>query len=257
MNNVTRTLGERLSEGMSVRAALFILLLVAGLVAGLFGLDHVLRPSTFPVRSVSFEGRFKHVDQQQLSSAMVPVVSGNFYLLDLEAIKLRAESVPWVHQASVRRLWPDGVYIRFTEQVLVARWGESAWVNSVGEVVDLQGRLGIEGLPLFQGPEGTQAELLQQYTRLSDILASAGLRIISLQRTARRTWTIGLDNSITLVLGREEPAEKVARFARLYPGTLALQSARIKQVDLRYTNGFAVQWLDTHADSATPRLGRS
>ncbi len=257
MSSDTRTLGERLSEGMSLRAAAVILMVVVALVAGLFGLDHVLRPSTFPVRSVSFEGRFKHVDQQQLANALVPAVSGNFYLLDLDAIKRRAESVPWVHQASVRRQWPDGVHIRFTEQVLVARWGESAWVNSAGEAVDLQDRDGVAGLPMFQGPEGTQAELLAHYTRLSEILAPAGLRIATLQLTARRTWTIVLDNSITLVLGREEPAEKVARFARLYPSTLAAQSARIKQVDLRYTNGFAVQWQNVNTDSAAPQLGRS
>ena len=257
MSNATRTLGERLSEGMSLRAAVVILMVVAGLVAGLFGLDHVLRPSTFPVRSVSFEGPFKHVDQQQLANALVPVVSGNFYLLDLDAIKQRAERVPWVHQVSVRRQWPDGVRIRFTEQVLVARWGDSAWVNSAGEAVDLQGREGIPGLPMFQGPEGAQAELLAHYTRLSDILAPAGLHIATLQLTARRTWTIVLDNNITLVLDREEPAEKVARFARLYPSTLAALSARIKQVDLRYTNGFAVQWQNVDTDSAAPQLGRS
>lgn len=257
MSSDSRTLGARLSEGMSLRAAAVILLVVAALVAGLFGLDHVLRPGTFPVRSVSFEGQFKHVDQQQLANAMAPVVSGNFYLLNLDAIKRRAEGVPWVYQASVRRLWPDGVHIRFTEQVLAARWGESAWVNSAGETVDLQGRDGIEGLPLFQGPDGTQAELLAQYTHLNEILASAGLRIVTLTLTARRTWLIGLDNSITLVLGREAPAEKVARFTRLYPSTLAAQSARIKQVDLRYTNGFAVQWQNTNTESAAPQLGRS
>jgi cell division protein FtsQ len=257
VSSASRTIAARLSEGMSLRAAAVILLLVAAMVAGLFGLDHLLRPGTFPVRSVSLEGQFKHVDQQQLASAMVPVVTGNFYLLDLEAIKRHAESVPWVHQVSVRRLWPDGVYIRFTEQVLAARWGESAWVNSAGAAVDLQGREGVEGLPQFQGPEGTQAELLQQYTRLSEILTPAGLRIVTLTLTARRTWTLGLDNSITLVLGRDAPAEKVARFARLYPGTLAAQSARIKQVDLRYTNGFAVQWQNANTDSAAPRLGRS
>ena len=104
MSSDTQTIAARLSEGMSLRAAAVMLLVVAALVAGLFGLDHVLRPGTFPVRSVSFEGQFKHVDQQQLSNAMVPVVSGNFYLLDLDAIKRRAESVPWVYQASVRRL---------------------------------------------------------------------------------------------------------------------------------------------------------
>jgi cell division protein FtsQ len=255
--NATHTIRSRLSAGVSLRSAAAGLLLVTALIAGLFGLDHLLRPGTFPVRRVSFEGEFKHVDQQQLSSALVPLVSGNFYLLDLDEIKHRAEGVPWVHRVAVRRNWPDGVHVRFTEQVLAARWGTRAWVNSSGELVDLRGQDGIDGLPLFEGPDGTQNELLEHYTSLNGILSAAGLRIASLRLTPRRTWQIELDNNIALVLGREAPEEKVARFARLYPGALAAQAARIRQVDLRYTNGFAVQWLSANTGSAAPRLGRS
>lgn len=250
------TFVARLSRGVSPRAVAASLLLVSILIIGLMSLDYLLRPQTFPVRSVSFEGEFKHVEQQQLANALVPLVSTNFYLLDLDAIKLRAESVPWVHRASVRRRWPDGVHVRFTEQVLVARWGDTAWVNAAGERVDLRGRAGIDGLPQFDGPDGTHAELLAHYTRLTGILSGAGLRIARLQLTARRTWQIVLDNNIVLVLDREEPEEKVARFARLYPNTLAPQSAHIKQVDLRYTNGFAVQWLDVNTRAVTPALGQ-
>lgn len=248
------TFAARLSRGVSPRAVAASLLLVSMLITSLMSLDYLLRPQTFPVRSVSFEGEFKHVEQQQLANALVPLVSGNFYLLDLDAIKLRAESVPWVQRVSVRRRWPDGIHVRFTEQVLVARWGATAWVNTAGERVDLKGRPGIDGLPQFDGPDGTHAELLAHYTRLTGILSGAGLRIARLQLTARRTWQLVLDNNITLVLDREEPEEKVARFARLYPGALAPYSARIKQVDLRYTNGFAVQWLDAKTHAATPTL---
>ena len=256
MPTEANTFAARLSRGVSPRTVAMSLVLVSMLIAGLMSLDYLLRPQTFPVRSVSFEGEFKHVEQQQLASALMPWVSGNFYLLDLDAIKLRAESVPWVHRASVRRRWPDGVHVRFTEQVLVARWGDAAWVNAAGERVDLGTRAGIDGLPQFDGPDGTHAELLAHYTRLTGILSGAGLRIARLRLTARRTWQIVLDNNIVLVLDREEPEEKVARFARLYPNTLAPQSAHIKQVDLRYTNGFAVQWLDVNTHAVTPALGQ-
>ena len=156
MSTEPTTFAARLSLGVSPRRVALSLLLVSALVVSLLGLDYLLRPRTFPVRSVSFEGEFKHVEQQQLVDALMPLVSRNFYLLDLDAIKLRAESVPWVHRASVRRRWPDGVHVRFTEQVLVARWGDAAWVNAAGERVDLRARVGLDGLPQFDGPDGTQ-----------------------------------------------------------------------------------------------------
>jgi cell division protein FtsQ len=246
-------LGKAVSPGTA--AVIFsALILFIGL---LLAIDHALRPSTFPVRSVSFEGEFKHVDQQQLARALNSLVQGNFFLLDLDTIKARTESVPWVHRASVRRKWPDGVYIRFTEQDLAASWGTGAWVNASGEAVDLQGRPGLDGLPHFDGPEGSQKTVLEHHRSLSEILSPAGLRITAMQLTARRTWEITLDNNIVLVVGREEPEKKVARFARLYPQALALRSDRIKQVDLRYTNGFAVEWSEASPQAGNPRLGRS
>jgi cell division protein FtsQ len=247
---------ERFTAGVPVRTAGAGLLLVAVVLAAVLGLDYVLRATTFPVRSVSFEGEFKHVDQQQLADALVKLVSGNIFLLDLDAIKARAEGVPWVHQASVRRRWPDGVHIRFTEQVLVARWGARAWVNADGEAVDLQGRPGVDGLPQLDGPPGMQYGVLEHYRGLSSILAPAGLRVVELRLSARRTWEILLDNGVALVVGKEEPEAKVARFARLYPTALAARSEQIKQVDLRYSNGFAVEWLSGDTQAVTPRPGR-
>lgn len=257
MRTEQKTVFSHLGKAVSPERVIVIFSALSLLIGLLLAVDHALRPSTFPVRSVSFEGEFRHVDQQQLAGALNPLVQGNFFLLDLGVIKKRTESVPWVHRVSVRRKWPDSVYVRFTEQELAASWGANAWVNTAGEHVDLRGAAGLEGLPHFEGPDGVQGLVLDHYRRLSGILSPAGLRITALHLTPRRTWQITLDNSIELVVGREEPEEKVARFARLYPQALAARSNRIKQVDLRYTNGFAVEWTEGRPDTTAPRLGRS
>lgn len=214
--------------------------------------DYVLRPETFPVRNMSFEGEFQQVDQQALADAVMDTVRGNFFLLHLDAVRERARRVPWVHEVSVRRRWPDGVHIRFTEQQLAARWGKSGWVNVQGEYVDLRGQEGPLDLPQFFGPEGMQARLLEHYQKLNEILAPAQLQISALTLTDRHSWNIVLDNGLLLTLGREAPEPKVERFARVYPRALAAQGARAKRVDLRYTNGFSVEW--THRSGA-PRAG--
>src|SRR4030067_1185282 len=105
------------------RAGLYAFGVLALATLVLLTADTVLRPESFAVRSLSFEGEFRHVDQQALTTAVMDSVRGNFFLLDLDAIRERARAVPWVHEVTVRRRWPDGVHIRFGEQQLVARWG--------------------------------------------------------------------------------------------------------------------------------------
>lgn len=208
----------------------------------LLAADTLLRPESFPVRNMSFEGEFQQVDQQALAAAVVETVRGNFFLLNLDAIRARAHTVPWVHEVTVRRLWPDGVHIQFSEQQLVARWGKSGWVNAQGDYVDLHGKEGPANLPLLAGPDGLQARVLEHYRKLNDILAPVQLHIAMLTLTDRHSWNIVLHNGLVLTLGREEPESKVERFARVYPRALAAQAARAKRVDLRYTNGFSVEW---------------
>ena len=233
-----------------VRAGLYAfgLLTLATLV--LLATDTVLRPESFAVRQLSFEGEFQNVDQQVLTAAVMNSVRGNFFLLDLDAIRERARTVPWVHVVTVRRTWPDGVHIRLSEQQLVARWGQSGWVNAQGDHVDLQGREGPPGLPLLTGPDGLQQRVLEHYRRLNDILAPVQLQVTALTLTDRHSWNIVLHTGLVLTLGREEPETKVERFARAYPRALAAHAGRAKRVDLRYTNGFSVEWAHR---TGTPR----
>ncbi len=210
----------------------------------LLAADTLLRPDSFPVRHMSFEGEFQQVDQQALAAAIVDTVRGNFFLLNLDAIRARARRVPWVHEVTVRRLWPDGVHIQFSEQQLVARWGQSGWVNAQGDYVNLHGREGPTDLPRLAGPDGLQARVLDHYRKLNEILAPVQLHIAMLTLTDRHSWSLVLHNGLTLTLGREEPESKVERFARVYLRALAMQAARVKRVDLRYTNGFSVEWVD-------------
>lgn len=226
------------------RAGLYAFLVLAGMTTLLVVVDYALRPETFPVRRVSFEGEFRNVDEKALSAAVMGRVRGNFLLVDLDAVRTQALSVPWIYDVSVRREWPDGVHIRFVEQEIVARWNRSGWVNAQGDAVDLQGRAGPEGMPRLEGPDGTQARVLEHYRKLDELLAPAGLRLAALTLTPRHSWNLTLDNAVTLTLGRETPEPKVERLARFYPATLAGLPGKARRIDLRYANGFAVEWTD-------------
>ena len=240
------------------KAALLLFALLFVMLALAFGTDRLLRTDNFPVRNVRFEGEFKHVTQQELQAAVMSVVHGNFFLLNLDAVKVRVESLPWVYKASVWRQWPQDVYVRFTEQQLAAYWSDGAFLNQAGDVVRVKADDLPAEFPRLEGPEGTGAQVLEHYKSLGRILAAAGLKLERVILTPRRTWRLVVTNgdgqgrtsiaggripgaTMTIVLDREQPERKLERFARVYAQSFALLASDIRQVDLRYANGFSVE----------------
>jgi len=215
---------------------------LALLLAVLFGLDWLLRKDTLPVRQVRFEGEFKRVTRAELEAAVMETVRGNVLALDLDTVRARVEALPWVYSASVRRQWPHDVHVRFTEERLVARWGANAWLNHEGGVVEVNADDLPTDAPRLEGPEGTGPIVLRHFDEFNRLLAPAGLAATRLVLTPRRTWELELNGGLRLVIDRHAPHAKLTRFARVYALWLAPQAARLRQLDLRYTNGFAVAW---------------
>jgi cell division protein FtsQ len=221
------------------RAALAALLALGLLLALVAALDWLLRPEHFPVRNVRFEGDFTRVSHAELGRAVGDVVRGNFLLVDLEAVRGRVEALPWVYRADVRRAWPLDVAVRFETQRIVARWGQTAYVNHAGEAVKLPQAEVADDLPRLEGPEGTSALVLESWQRFAPILAATGLALRCVALTPRRTFELETAEGMVLVLDREAPQQKLERFAR---AAQRVRTADIRRVDLRYANGFAVEW---------------
>jgi cell division protein FtsQ len=235
------------AQDTTVSAAIKLLWVLVLLVGSALTLDWLLRSDNFPVEHVHFEGSFEHVTRVQLVETVKDHVRGNFFALDLSAMVARIEALPWVYRASVRRRWPRDLHVAFSEQQLVARWGNDARLNHVGELVNVPNAVAEPALPALEGPSGTHRQVLQSYREFAHILASSGLHPVAVTLTSRRTWRIRLKNNLTLVLAREDPWRRLARFVQVYARGLAAHERSIKQIDLRYTNGLSVQWLDPPA----------
>lgn len=248
---------------------LFVVL--ALFVAVVLAVDWTLRAEHFPVRNIRFEGEFNHVTVQQLEDAVLDVARGNFFSVDLETVRRRVEALPWVYRASVWRQWPRDIYIGYTEQRLVARWDdvegpisdstakESKWVNESGETIALAANAASSDLPRLDGPKDTAPQVLAQYRQLVQILGGSGLSLRRLILTPRRSWRIEMDaagHTIMAVLDRDEPEKKISRFAHVYSGRLVHQARAIKRVDLRYANGFTVEWSNEASAQKARDIGR-
>ncbi len=243
--SVSRTSEWRIKTGLGLPMLGTLLLLVGVVLLLGWCLSMLKDPATLPISKIRVQGAFVHLDESMLHRAVVEMENQGFFSVDIGAVKRRVEQLPWVAQASVRRIWPDTLGIEVVEQKALARWVNGGLVNEVGQNFRPVAESYPSNLPLFSGPQNMLAAMGGQYRRNSALLVTAGLGVTELAMNSRRALTLQLNNGIELVLGRKQTQARLQRFITVYRKLLATRTAEIVRVDLRYSNGMSVQWKTT------------
>ncbi len=233
----------------------------------------IIRLPLIPVREVILVKPLDRVQLEDIRAGIAPAIGGNFFTVDLKAIRQGAERQPWVYRADVRRQGLGSVALDIDEQVPVARWGNegangfSIWLNRDGdtfEVADKSLPKDSAVLPVLHGPLDTGNDLMARYVRYSAQLQPTGRTIRQLDLSPRLSWSMRLDNGTRIELGRERTLngadELVATFVQLYPQLVGNRSAPPTVIDLRYPAGVAVRYpMSATSSSSTPsdRKGKS
>lgn len=224
-----------------------LLFFASALALGYAATLAVARLPVFPLRAVTVAGPLQEVTPTQLEYAARNAVAGNFFTVNLEAVRAAFEKLPWVRKAEVRRRWPDGLDLAIEEHVAAARWkhaegAEARLVNREGEVFAAASNA---KLPLFVGPEGMAPLILARYHELQPLLDPIGRQPQSLVLSPRQAWQMKLDDGVLLDLGRDQAKsrvnERLQRFAAVYGQAAERLKARADVIDLRYPNGFAMR----------------
>jgi cell division protein FtsQ len=208
-----------------------------------------MRAPMFTLRAIRIEGDTGHSSVATIRANALPMLAGNFFTIDLRAARVAFESVPWVRRAVVRRVWPNRLAVTLEEHHAAALWssddGNDRLVNAQGEVFEANvGDVEDEGLPRFEGPAGSAAQMLAMHARLSPLFTQIEAGLHGLTLTRRGSWRATLDTGAVVEIGRgtdEELAERAGRFVR----TLGQVSARferpLESADLRHADGYAVR----------------
>jgi cell division protein FtsQ len=203
-----------------------------------------------PIARVSVEGDLSYISQQTVQQRIEPYVSAHFFSVDLQAMRLELEQMPWIASAQVRRVWPDQVVIRLEEQLPIARWGDEALLNSHGQAFAPSQLDAYEHLPQLYGPKRAQEKVMQQYQVLSQMLRPMGFTVARLELRERGSWFLSTGEGIELLLGRDHLVEKMRRFNAIHAKALKEQQENIARIDLRYASGLAVAWREPIAPTA-------
>jgi cell division protein FtsQ len=234
----------RLMNG--VANAVFALAALTLLVAGVLWLT---RAPWFAIRGVQIDGDLARNSVPTIRANAMPRLSGNFFSLDLKRARTAFESVPWVRQAVVRRVWPDRLAVRLQEHRPVALWQRDdeapRLVNSFGEIFEANvGDVEDDQLPVFDGPEGSSATMWALLQRMAPVLARQELVLRRLELSARGSWRGETEEGQVIEFGRGNEDEIVARTDR-FVRTLGQVTGKYRKpllsADLRHADGYALR----------------
>jgi len=215
---------------------------IAVLAACVWGGARFYRSLDVPVAVIAVEGTLSQVSREELENLVAANIEGGFLGMDLQRIRAALAGHPWIEVASVRRQWPDRLRIRVVEEIPIARWGETGFLNRRGEDLYAPRVNGLDALPLLAGPPGSARRVMTQYRDVNQLLQPMGLKIVEFREAPRGDWQLSFANGTALKLGRDRLIDKLKRFQVAWNGALASRVNDIEQVDIRYENGVAVRW---------------
>lgn len=237
-------------------ALLAVVAMIAGVIAWVIG-----RPY-FAVGRIEISSMMapslQYVTPVSLSTALAGQIHGNFFAIDLDQVREKIESTPWVRHASVQRVWPDTLRVRIEEQQPLAFWNENQMINTWGEAFNAnQGELSDDSqLPQLNGPPSSERLVVQRYAEIARWFAPLNLRVREATLSPRYAWEVQLSDGVRLHLGRDPAADatdphgrsgalpfsaRIERFVQAWPKlSKRLGERLIASADLRYPNGFAI-----------------
>ncbi len=234
-------------------ALTLVALPIIGVLNGWIAVDR------WPVRYIQVQAPFAHVSAEQIRAASSSQLGTGFFALQMEDVRKSVAALPWVASVEARKRWPDTLVLEVRERQPFARWGSSRLIDHHGELFSIPGSGDLQGLPQLDGPASALADVVNFYKQAQQTLSGTGLILAGVSQDARGSWTIKLSGGGSIALGHEDIHARLQRFLAVYPQLSPSHSSGFDHVDLRYTNGFAVQWaapvVVPDSPTATPDTG--
>lgn len=169
-------------------------------------------------------------------------IGKSYFATDLAEIKAELERRPWVASAAIKRVWPGRLEIDIREKKALAYWTDGRLVSRSGELFSPPNPEVAGRLPRLAGPDARVRDVITMARSMSDQLAEYGLGFAGLSVEQRGAWTLTLSNGIEVVLGQDQIEQRFERFITVYENRLAARVDEVSRIDVRYSNGVAVQW---------------
>jgi len=221
--------------------------LIALFIFTVFTVSLVLKYEALVVKHISLTGKITHVDRLQVKKQLQTVVGQRFFSVDIKQVQQLLSLQPWLESVSIRRIWPDTLSITLVEKQPVARWSESQLLSKRGELFEAKTET-FKQLPVIHGSLMKPRQMLVLYEQITTEFQTSGLKINHLYRDNRGAISLVLTNGIKVQLGQQDVATKMHRLVSIYSQQIQPRLQDITQIDMRYSNGFAIAWKKRSAE---------
>lgn len=226
---------------------LFILILLSGVI------QYLIKNKINNLSGIIIKGNLPHNDISSIRNQISSNIHGNYYNINLFKTKQVFESVTWINQAVVKRVYPNQIEVKLSEFKAKAIWGnreDLKLVDDSGFVFEANADTEeYELMPQFIGIDGQSKVILDMYKHLSIGFAPLQYRVKILELNARGSWIATLDGGAHIELGRGNVTEIVGRAIKFSAGAenilnkLNKKLIDIQYADLRHSDGYALRIL--------------
>lgn len=222
----------RLPEGTLPGVAIALVLI--GLIA--------LIPEDAPLTQLEVRSEFRHLSIDDVRAVAAPYLTSSFFAVDVEALRDSVATLPWVASVRAERRWPGAIAVHIEEREPFARWNQDSLLDVNAHAFAPRAGEVPTGLPRLAGSPGHEVEVAQAWRRIAPVLDGTALQLLELRLDARGEWSAQTASGIELRFGQNAPDERLPMLTGAVQKTIGGSWDRVRVIDLRYTNGFAVGW---------------
>ena len=222
---------------------------IPSLIAGLKDArDGIANAAGFRVVSIALAGNH-HVNREEVLATAGITGTTSLLFLDVDQIRLRLKTNPWIADATVLKLYPGDLQIGIKEREAFALWQKDGRISVIaddGTVLEPYVAPRLTRLPLVVG-RGAQAKakeflaLLDRYPTMRDFVHASVL-------VGERRWNLRLKNGIDVRLPESDVAPALERLVAL-DREKNLITRDIVAIDLRLADRVTVRLTDAAAQA--------
>jgi cell division protein FtsQ len=193
----------------------------------------------FVVRDIFVVGRGS-TPKATLLQALAVSRGAPILAIDLEAARARIQALPWVRQASVRRVLPDTVIVEIVERRPLALWQHDkkfALIDEEGQVILRDDVEQFSHLMVVVGEDAASnaTGLVRMLATEPDLMP----RVKAAVRVGGRRWNVHLAQGIDVKLPEQDPEAAWRRLAD-YQRRYSVLDKQVRTVDLRLSDRLTV-----------------
>lgn len=152
---------------------------------------------------------------------------------DIVSARDRVRALPWVKEASVRRVYPDTLFVQIEEHAPFARLLDDGRIHLVTlEGEEITDEIGVHhaGLPLVVG-EGAPREATEFFNELAERPHVLG-QVVAMERVGSRRWTLHMNHGVQVHLPETQSADALMQLETMMRRHAILERA-VEAIDLR------------------------